>query len=1071
MSTQNQTLDTCGCCEGLKTLTPVSVDNLPGLAAIVYRVGTHGSFKITMQSQLSGQRPLQALTTRDDTDHSIGLIDGWATVADVLTFYQERIANEGYLRTATERRSILELARLIGYELNPGVAASTYLAFTVEKPPSPPDTTDPSLKIVHVPSIPSTVKIAVGTKAQSVPGQDEKAQVFETIEEIEARGEWSELRPQLKKKEVPELGHKEIYLKGISTRLKPGDGLLMIGAERKADKGNENWDLRRITEVETDEKRDITKATWDEGLGWRMFSYVVTPAKKDFQVFAMRRQAFLFGHNAPDWRVMATSVRDEFRTCGLSAEYFDNIDFTNLKHKRTDPKIDFDWRAGQPHPSISSDTFSVRWRGFVRPEQSGNYTFFTTSDDRVRLSVGNKLIIDNWTGHTRPEDSGDIWLQAAKLYDIRLDYYERGGLAKIVLSWSGPGITKKVISPSYLYPPGNYDEWPDFNIASISGDPDADPIEEIYLDALYPQIVKGGWIVLVAPAPEFYREVYEVTDAVESSRKNFTLTAKTTRVKLKGENLREEFNDRVRDTVVFAENEELEIAEKPVTDPVEGNSIVLEKLLPDLEEKRNIIVSGKRIRVKIPSSARRLKLTSTDDSKTVQLSPNDTLIVMETPKTLLSGDQKWTLKDKNGLIGTVTAKPGRLEIIPAEKEDEVVSEFNTIDTVKPDSNPTVINLAQNLSNSFDRSTVLINANVAKATHGETRVEVLGSGDGSQEFQEFVLKQSPLTFVAANTPTGARTTLKIRVNDVLWEEVSTFFGHGPDERIYITRLNDDGKTSVIFGDGKTGARLPTGQENVKAEYRQGIGLDGMMEAEQISQLMSRPLGVKAVINPIVATGAGDSEERDKARQNAPLTVLTLDRIVSLQDYEDFARAFAGIEKAQATMLWNGERRMVHITVAAADGEPVEQDSELRKKLVAGINAARHCDEQVMIDSYHPLKFNVKTVVHVDRTLIVEDVIANVAKAIKEAFSFGNRTFGQAVTKSEVMAVIQRVTGVIALDLEHLYFTPVGEDFGDPGEPPPFLPAHIARWDKEKTCIESADLLTVNANGITVVEVEA
>jgi len=63
------------------------------------------------------------LKTRDPSDPAIALLDSWALVADVLSFYQERIANEGYLRTALERRSVLELARLIGYQLRPGVAA------------------------------------------------------------------------------------------------------------------------------------------------------------------------------------------------------------------------------------------------------------------------------------------------------------------------------------------------------------------------------------------------------------------------------------------------------------------------------------------------------------------------------------------------------------------------------------------------------------------------------------------------------------------------------------------------------------------------------------------------------------------------------------------------------------------------------------------------------------------------------------------------------------------------------------------------------------------------------------
>ena len=136
------------------------------------------------------------------------------------------------------------------------------------------------------------------------------------------------------------------------------------------------------------------------------------------------------------------------------------------------------------------------------------------------------------------------------------------------------------------------DEWPNFDIASISQTPSGQEIKTIYLDSLYPEIVKDSWLILVSSDSAFYLEVYRVDAAVESSRKNFTLTAKTTAVTLDGENLREKFNNSVRETVVFAQSEELEVAAKPVTEPVEGNVIVLDKRLTDLEEKRNIIVSG-----------------------------------------------------------------------------------------------------------------------------------------------------------------------------------------------------------------------------------------------------------------------------------------------------------------------------------------------------------------------------------------------------------------------------------------------------------------------------------------------
>src|SRR4051794_214212 len=120
----------CGCCAGIDIATPEAKTNPPGQTAIRYRVGTYASFYETMLARLSNlpidvpspyregtdrYYPLKNLTTRAPNDPSIALLDAFAIVADVLTFYQERIANEGYLPTAIERRSIQELGRLIGY--------------------------------------------------------------------------------------------------------------------------------------------------------------------------------------------------------------------------------------------------------------------------------------------------------------------------------------------------------------------------------------------------------------------------------------------------------------------------------------------------------------------------------------------------------------------------------------------------------------------------------------------------------------------------------------------------------------------------------------------------------------------------------------------------------------------------------------------------------------------------------------------------------------------------------------------------------------------------------------------
>lgn len=137
---------------------------------------------------------------------------------------------------------------------------------------------------------------------------------------------------------------------------------------------------------------------------------------------------------------------------GLTGAYYDNADFTNLKLVRTDATVNFDWGGGSPDASIGADTFSVRWTGKVLPLYTETYTFYTTSDDGVRLWVNGQQIINNWTDHAPTENSGTIALIAGQQYDIRMDFYENGGGTTAKLSWSSASETKKIIPQSQLFP-------------------------------------------------------------------------------------------------------------------------------------------------------------------------------------------------------------------------------------------------------------------------------------------------------------------------------------------------------------------------------------------------------------------------------------------------------------------------------------------------------------------------------------------------------------------------------------------------------------------------------------------
>ena len=833
-------------CREATTVAPGHA-NRPGQSALAYRIGTQVAFLRRMLARLTrqeiptgenaGTRPLAALTTRSTEDPAVALLDAWATVSDVLTFYQERIANEGFLRTATERRSVLELARAIGYELNPGVAASTYLAFTV-------DDSDGSAR---------EAIIDAGTQVQSIPmSQGELPQTFETAEELEACTEWNQLKPVTTEKHVFDTGTTEAYLKGVNTQVQPGDAVLLVGDRRNRWPGSERWDFRIVDTVTAYPSEDYTLVTWKTGLGHDRPT--VEPADNP-RLFAFRRQARLFGYNAPDWRAMSDSIKQAY-------------------------------------------------------------------------------------------DSG----------------YR-------------PGDARRT-------------QWPDFEIMTVAE-------RLIDLDSTYPKIKVDSWVVLAKPS---YVELYKVVEAVTDSRTDFTLTAQVTRLELDTREHLSWFG--LRDTVVYAESEQLALAEKPLTTPVVGNTIEVDGRVAGLRKHHALAVSGK---------------LDIQDETTV----GEVVFVEST----ITGEESTTLVLKDG----------------------------------------------GLQRSYVRSTVTVAANVVKATHGETVAdEVLGQGDGAQAHQRFALKRSPLTFVSAATASGAQGTLQVRVNGVLWQAVPSLYGKRDSEQAYVVRIDNGARATVVFGDGKSGARLPTGQENVRATYRAGIGTDGEVGTDSLTLLKTRPFGVRGVTNPVAAAGAADPEKLENARTNAPLTVLTLDRIVSLKDFEDFARAFAGIGKAQAVDLWDGENHLVHITIASDSGGEVAATSSTYQNLLAAIDGARDPTVAVSLDSFEGLVFGLNATVLHHPTCSSDALKADVESALLAYFSFDRRAFGQPITAAEIISVIHGVKGVMAVDLDALTVRrgvagPAGIAPAPPGvEAASVLPSQTAR--REDGAILPAQLLLIDEAGI-------
>jgi len=128
---------------------------------------------------------------------------------------------------------------------------------------------------------------------------------------------------------------------------------------------------------------------------------------------------------------------------GLKAEYFNNTKLEGKPHlSRVDSILDFNWEDNSPAEGIGKDQFSVRWTGFITPPLTRKYTFYTASDDGVRLFINGKKVIDDWTDHGTTVDSAAVELIAGKPVEVKAEFYENGGSAVMTLAWDLP-VEKK----------------------------------------------------------------------------------------------------------------------------------------------------------------------------------------------------------------------------------------------------------------------------------------------------------------------------------------------------------------------------------------------------------------------------------------------------------------------------------------------------------------------------------------------------------------------------------------------------------------------------------------------------
>jgi hypothetical protein len=290
-----------------------------------------------------------------------------------------------------------------------------------------------------------------------------------------------------------------------------------------------------------------------------------------------------------------------------------------------------------------------------------------------------------------------------------------------------------------------------------------------------------------------------------------------------------------------------------------------------------------------------------------------------------------------------------------------------------------------------------------AIQGETIVEQLQPASDGTANQYFTLAQQPVI----------QDSIGLVINGTSYNHVTYLIESSGTDPVFTSNTDADGITSVTFGDGVAG-RIPPSNAIIYATYRTGGGVSGNVNAGTITSILTNQHSGLTVFNQSAASGGADAETTDSIRVNAPLSVSTASRAVSLKDYASLSTQVTGVAKAsaQATVFTN-----VNLYIAPFGDTGVDNAGNLStifKTIAAKLNT-------FFLDKAPPsvsLTFLPPTFVGVNIQITVtalpqykqSTVQVGVTKAINELLAFDNVSFADRIGLHDIMSIVAGVTGV-------------------------------------------------------------
>ena len=258
------------------------------------------------------------------------------------------------------------------------------------------------------------------------------------------------------------------------------------------------------------------------------------------------------------------------------------------------------------------------------------------------------------------------------------------------------------------------------------------------------------------------------------------------------------------------------------------------------------------------------------------------------------------------------------------------------------------------------------------------------------------------------------SVSVTIDGVVYEKTQYLIDAPGTTPAFTTVTDADGLTYVQFGDN-IGGRIPPLNKTIYATYRVGGGTEGNVSAGSLTEILTGFSSGITVTNQSAAAGGEDPESTDSIKVNAPLSLKSLNRAVSLSDYASLTLQVSGIAKANAT---SEAYSSVIVYFAPFGDRGVESDnvtpttifSALRTNVANYLQGKAPANTSVTIAPPSYVAVDIKLAVTVLPQYRQSSIQAAVTSAINEILAFDNVLFSDRISLQYLMRTIASVPGV-------------------------------------------------------------